>query len=98
MPAFQPLTATVAQQQDYAECVGLLHPTDDMPYAAVLGLKLWIVAGFIGMVVGGWNESRNADIEIADIAMGTLLGVAVVGGVGIALLAVFAAVTFVIMG
>lgn len=58
--SFNSTTATVVQQQRYAECVQLLHP---VTYSAtsVLIMKIAIAMIFIGCIVGtiiGWRDSR----------------------------------------
>ena len=50
MDGFTHSTATVEQRQQYAECVGLLYPSDDAISPAAVGVLL--IAALLGAIFG----------------------------------------------
>ncbi len=73
MGQFQPATATVQQQRDYASCVHRLHGDGEpMDAGAVIGLKVVVLASFVcaaGGAVWGWDEEGGSGAF-----MGALVG------------------------
>lgn len=63
---YQHNQATVEQQQQYADCISLLHPTScDEGY--IIGLKVIIVIALIGAIIGAYKGATDSLFdEIAD--------------------------------
>ena len=66
MDGFTHSTATVEQRQQYAECVGLLYPSDDAISPAAVGLLLITV--LLGAISGAFGARNDG-----------LMGMAVMG-------------------
>lgn len=86
---FDSHTATIAQSQEYADCVKFLYP-DPLSASTVIVLKLWIAVVLVSAVVGGVRTSYG------DVALGALEGVffgvaipAVIGLVGCGIAFIF---------
>ena len=57
MDGFTHSTATVEQRQQYAECVGLLYPSDDAISPAAVGVLL--IAALLGAIFGARYGRRE---------------------------------------
>lgn len=73
---FDSLTATVEQKQEYAECVGLLHP-NEMTGSEILAWKIIIFAGLGSAIFAFWRFKDDL-IEAVIFSLVALLGVPIV--------------------
>ena len=63
MDGFTHSTATVEQRQEYAECVGLLYPSDDAISPAAVGLLL--ITALLGAISGAFGARREGLMGMA---------------------------------
>ena len=63
MDGFTHSTATVEQRQQYAECVGLLYPSDDAISPAAVGLLL--ITALLGAISGAFGARREGLMGMA---------------------------------
>lgn len=75
-------TATVDQQQEYAGCIGHLHPDAIGPDAAI-ALKVLIVLMVASIPVGAWRGYRSAYGDIAEAGIAAFLYPAAIGAAAI---------------
>lgn len=54
MPGFAHLTATIEQRQHYADCVRVMHPTENSAIGALLLIALVVS----GVLLLGWAVTR----------------------------------------
>lgn len=71
---YDPKAASVTEMREYASCVTTIYGTGEpLSAAAVLMIKLLIIATLAAAVVGGWLGWRN-DRDWMEAVMGVLLG------------------------
>ena len=72
MDGFTHSTATVEQRQEYAECVGLLYPSDDAISPAAVGLLL--ITALLGAISGAFSVRRDGLMDMAQMGfLGALM-------------------------
>lgn len=89
MEKFQPVTATTEQKQDYAECVGFMHP-QPIPSGDIFFLKVVLLLIFSCGVFAVWKECRDGTSWFSLDALMVFIVGCTVGVFGLVVIAVLA--------
>lgn len=70
---YEHATATTEQQQEYADCIDMLHP-DQITGTEVIAIKVVIVCALIGAAIGAFRGDY-ADERFVHALFGAIIGV-----------------------